>query len=182
MISWLWESKKKKKKSKLELLLQLKPTSCSFQVKEVFEMLTEVERNRKEQDSFPFPVLFPNACYCQSPARKTEIWILFQFSTKLRRMSERLRDECFCINSICSTMGQQQETWWREMLLLGVGGDKAEGLTGTGDGQLRMLRSNIQIWISWDTYRLGGKTGFWIMIALQSFTCVLLTKALWRDS
>ena len=70
MISWLWESKKK---SKLELLLQLKPTSCSFQVKEVFEMLTEVERNRKEQDSFPFPVLSPNACYCQSPARKTEI-------------------------------------------------------------------------------------------------------------
>ena len=82
MISWLWESKKK---SKLELLLQLKPTSCSFQVKEVFEMLTEVERNRKEQDSFPFPVLSPNACYCQSPARKTEIWILFQFQHQVEK-------------------------------------------------------------------------------------------------
>ena len=147
MLSWLWKSKKRK--SKLELLLQLKPTSCSFQVKEVFQDVDrKVERHRKEQDSFPFPVLSPSACYWQSPARKTEIWFLCPFQHQLRRMSEKLRDKCFCINSTCST-GQQQETRGRKMLFLGVGGDKAEGLTGTGDGQPWVLRSDIQICISW---------------------------------
>lgn len=80
----------------------------------------------------------------RAPLGKQKYDFCASSSTKLRRMSEKLRDKCFCINSRCST-GQQQESRWREMFFLGVGGDKAEGSTGTGDGQPRMLRSDIQI-------------------------------------